>query len=286
MNRQRGGTIRGATIRVVDGHLLYLSDYHPQLVSLLKAQIPGADRAWDNAAKGWQVAAAHMDALQRITEQVLGEPAQVIGAPPPAAAARTTALKVEYIGSVKDRADGQRTATGFCNGGWNATFPEKVLLEWFGVIDRPDEKATLYQVLGVKPAATAEEVKKAWRRLALQWHPDRCREPDAAEQFLIIKGAWEVLGSEDMRRRYDAGLALEMSMNHAQGQLDVAMISMGFRPPLRCGWILAEVDERLPGRYAVRRIFQWEDIMDEQGRIMVPSWPAGADMFTVDWVEP
>jgi hypothetical protein len=89
-----------------------------------------------------------------------------------------------------------------------------------------------------------------------------------------------------MRARYDAGLALEASLVNT-GDPDIAVaISTGFRPPLRCGWILAEVDERLPGRFEVRRIVAWEDIMDGQGRIMVSSWPAGADTFTVEWVEP
>ena len=277
-----------ATIRAAGPSLLYLSDYDPHLVQMLKSRIPAADRAWDQTAKGWQVAAAYFDTLQDISRQVLGYEARVVGTLPTGSPTRNLRVfLVEYIGMVKQRPDGSRTATGFCDGAWRVFFPEDVLLQWFGMIQPPPaQNSTYYQVMGVKPKAAPEEIKKAWRRLALQWHPDRCKEPDAAEQFMIIKGAWEVLGSEDMRRRYDAGLALEASLANAADPNIAVAISTGFRPPLRCGWILAEAVENLPGRYAVSGIIAWEDVVDSEGKVMVSSWPAGADTFTVDWVQP
>jgi DnaJ-class molecular chaperone len=46
--------------------------------------------------------------------------------------------------------------------------------------------------------------------MAMQWHPDRCREPDARRQFDAIKHAYDVLSTK--RAKYDAGLALQASL--------------------------------------------------------------------------
>uniref|UniRef100_A0A7S4QJF9 J domain-containing protein n=1 Tax=Alexandrium monilatum TaxID=311494 RepID=A0A7S4QJF9_9DINO len=66
-------------------------------------------------------------------------------------------------------------------------------------------KSSYYEVLGVAKDATAAEVKKAYRRLALKWHPDKSTEPDAAERFREVAEAYEVLGDAGRRRDYDAG---------------------------------------------------------------------------------
>ncbi|EJX00689.1 protein containing Heat shock protein DnaJ, partial [gut metagenome] len=58
----------------------------------------------------------------------------------------------------------------------------------------------LYEILGVSRDATQEEIKKAYRKLARQYHPDINKEPDAEEKFKEINGAYEVLGNEDKRR--------------------------------------------------------------------------------------
>lgn len=60
-----------------------------------------------------------------------------------------------------------------------------------------------YQILGIDRGARPEAVKAAYRRLALQYHPDRNPSPDAARQFLRIQRAYEVLSRPDKRRKYD-----------------------------------------------------------------------------------
>jgi molecular chaperone DnaJ len=60
-----------------------------------------------------------------------------------------------------------------------------------------------YAVLGVGRDATAEEIKKAYRRLARQLHPDTNPDPAAAERFKEVARAYEVLSDPERRRRYD-----------------------------------------------------------------------------------
>lgn len=62
-----------------------------------------------------------------------------------------------------------------------------------------------YEVLGVSKNATPEELKKAYRKLALEWHPDRHREDKkmAEEKFKEINEAYEILSNTDKRAAYD-----------------------------------------------------------------------------------
>ena len=64
----------------------------------------------------------------------------------------------------------------------------------------------LYQRLGVKRGATEAEIKKAYRSLAKQLHPDRNTDnPKAAERFSSITNAYDLLSDKDKRARYDRG---------------------------------------------------------------------------------
>jgi DnaJ-class molecular chaperone len=63
-----------------------------------------------------------------------------------------------------------------------------------------------YQVLGVGKTASEAEVKKAFRRLAKQHHPDRNKEdPKAKDKFAEVNSAYEILGDKDKRSKYDRG---------------------------------------------------------------------------------
>ncbi|MBI3751172.1 MAG: molecular chaperone DnaJ [Chloroflexi bacterium] len=60
-----------------------------------------------------------------------------------------------------------------------------------------------YATLGVERGATDAEIKKAFRRLAQQWHPDVNTDPAAAERFKELNEAYQVLSDPDRRHRYD-----------------------------------------------------------------------------------
>ncbi len=65
------------------------------------------------------------------------------------------------------------------------------------------QKADYYETLGVARGANADEVKRAFRRLAMQYHPDRNSEPGAEERFKEINEAYEVLSDAEKRSAYD-----------------------------------------------------------------------------------
>src|SRR2546430_14770852 len=68
--------------------------------------------------------------------------------------------------------------------------------EWF--------EKDYYQVLGVAKNASAAEIKKTYRKLAQQHHPDRNRgNKDAEDRFKEISAAYDVLGDEEKRKQYD-----------------------------------------------------------------------------------
>lgn len=60
-----------------------------------------------------------------------------------------------------------------------------------------------YDVLGVTKSATGADLKKSYRRLALQFHPDKNKAPGAADAFKAVGNAYYVLSDDDKRRRYD-----------------------------------------------------------------------------------
>ncbi len=65
------------------------------------------------------------------------------------------------------------------------------------------QKKDYYEVLGVSKGADKKEVKKAYRKLAKEFHPDRNKASDAEEKFKEVQEAYEVLSDEDKRKAYD-----------------------------------------------------------------------------------
>lgn len=64
-------------------------------------------------------------------------------------------------------------------------------------------KRDFYEVLGTTKSASKEEIKSAYRKKAMEWHPDRNKSPEAEEKFKEINEAYEVLSNEQKKNAYD-----------------------------------------------------------------------------------
>lgn len=263
-----------------------ITPYSQAFVTDLKATIPASERAYNKDWKAWTVAAKHGQTAAGLIAQHFD---QVVTVPPIQTISTVSRiLQVLYVGQCKQREGGESSAFGWCQlpgqllPGWNVIFPEKVLRSWFdpdfGDPGRPSE-ATYYQTLGIGRNARPEEIKTAYRRLVRQWHPDVCKEPDAAEVFMKIQRAFEILSSPKMRGRYDAGLKLEAATETKKTAKDIA----AYRAPLRCGMLLCDCTE-LDGRYTVQKINAWEDIVSPAGKTLMTSWEMGANEPTMMWM--
>lgn len=60
-----------------------------------------------------------------------------------------------------------------------------------------------YEILGIRSDAKKDEIKKAYRRLALEFHPDKNKSADAHEKFISINEAYLILYDEEAREKYD-----------------------------------------------------------------------------------
>jgi len=64
-------------------------------------------------------------------------------------------------------------------------------------------KKDFYETLGVSKGASKEEIKSAYRKQAMTWHPDRNKSPEAEEKFKEINEAYEVLSNSEKKSAYD-----------------------------------------------------------------------------------
>ncbi|MDW7725526.1 MAG: molecular chaperone DnaJ [Candidatus Methanoperedens sp.] len=64
-------------------------------------------------------------------------------------------------------------------------------------------KRDYYEILGVDKKASADEIKKEYRKLAMKYHPDKNNSPDAEEKFKEISEAYAVLSDQNKRQQYD-----------------------------------------------------------------------------------
>jgi molecular chaperone DnaJ len=91
-------------------------------------------------------------------------------------------------------------------------------------------KRDYYEVLGVQKNASKEEIKNVYRRLALQHHPDRNKEPGAEEKFKEISEAYAVLSDDEKRKRYDmyGHVGAEEAFRGSEANFEEIFRDMGF----------------------------------------------------------
>jgi len=80
----------------------------------------------------------------------------------------------------------------------------------------------LYEILGISKESSAQEIKKAYRALSLEFHPDRNSDPGAQSRFQEISSAYEILGDVEKKRHYDneqSGIFSNMSNMEDAGDI-------------------------------------------------------------------
>ena len=106
-----------------------------------------------------------------------------------------------------------------------------------------------YKILGVERAATADEIKKSYRRLARKFHPDVSKEKDAEAHFKEVQEAYEVLKDPEKRAAYD-----QLGNNWKSGEQ--------FRPPPDWG---TGFEFRGAPRGARQRAGSGEEVFEDEG---------------------
>lgn len=272
-------------ITATPGGLQVSTPYDAAFLLDFKASVPHSARAWQRPY--WIVDPAYGRKVAELIEIYYGQRVALPTAPVVPTDPETRALELRYLGRCKLREGFESSAYGTLDGtSWTLVFPETVLRAHFGAQDQqPDTPETLYGVLGIAKTNDTGALKQAYRRMARQWHPDVCREPDATQRFQAIQHAYAILGDDKIRRKYDAGLALEASLTSmrrgAAGWDNAA--SVEYRAPLRCGLVLCEGQPKI-GRFVVSKIIDWQDIVDSRGRTLVSSWDSDNDRVRVEWV--
>lgn len=126
-----------------------------------------------------------------------------------------------------------------------------------------------YATMGVEPDASADDIKRRYRKLARRWHPDVSEEPEAEERFKELGEAWTVLKDEQRRAEYDA-----LRAARAAGAGRPGGAEGGYRPPP--GWSSgAGID---PGEWQAQGDGDFSDFFEELfGRRARPRQTSGAD---------
>ncbi|MDR3688391.1 MAG: DnaJ domain-containing protein [Fimbriimonas sp.] len=127
---------------------------------------------------------------------------------------------------------------------------------------------THYDVLGVKPAASASEIRSAYRKLVLLHHPDRSKDPRSGPVFLQVKDAYEALSDPVARQRYDDYLALlakraqeeARKRSEAARRIEEAARQKAERRATDSGATVAEEILRLQSLYGKGRHFEAEKL--------------------------
>ncbi|XP_011069508.1 chaperone protein dnaJ 49, partial [Sesamum indicum] len=81
----------------------------------------------------------------------------------------------------------------------SATYTE----EQVTVVREIKRKKDYYEILGLEKSCTAEDVRKAYRKLSLKVHPDKNQAPGAEEAFKMVSKAFQCLSDEESRKKYD-----------------------------------------------------------------------------------
>jgi len=93
-------------------------------------------------------------------------------------------------------------------------------------------KRDYYEILGIDKKASTDDIKSSYRKLAMQYHPDKNKSPDAEERFKEISEAYAILSDQNKRQQYDqfghAGIDMRYSQEDIFRGVDFEDILRGF----------------------------------------------------------
>ena len=116
---------------------------------------------------------------------------------------------------------------------------------------------TYYTTLGVPESASFKEIQKAYREKALEYHPDRCKLPNAAQMFIRIQKAYEVLSDPERRLKYDNDL------NAFREEMYKKRMNAGSNtqvpPPTNESYVI--YSKKKPKTFSIWRISTWSTFM-------------------------
>lgn len=278
------------TVRVTihDGMLAIDTPFSREFKDELKDIVPSIERKWDDKMRVWLVHPKHGKAVKKLIRKYYLVDIQIPDVKLEDGKINTDIIKLLYLGTVKDRNKGFAYGLDFETTNWDILIHKDVLETWFnGNLRKVEGPKSLFQVLGVSMDSTPDEIKKGFRKMALQWHPDHCKEPNAADKFRIINDAYNILKDEKMRERYLYGInqtALTFGNVRVNNQ-GIERDTDSYVPNLRCGILNAKYEITM-GRRIVQEIYSWDDIVDANGKILVTSWAYGDTRLSIEWVDP
>lgn len=284
-------------VTVHNGNLALDTPFDRGFLNELKMRVPSTDRVWSDKhsipKNTWLVHPKHARTVHQLILDHYGEDVKIPDIKQ-TVSKQTGKVSLYYLGTAKDKNDGYAYGMDFKHE-WTILIHEDVLRAWFS--GAPEIKikksqqvpATYFEKLGIKKSATEEEIKKGYRRMAMQWHPDHCKEPNARDKFEEIQAAYDTLIDPKKRKIYIFGLAQEQEYAVTKEKQDTwtKALSMDttYVPNLRCGVLMAEYTEEL-GRKVITKILSWDDVVNTKGEILVTSWAAGDSRPMEDWVNP
>jgi curved DNA-binding protein CbpA len=119
--------------------------------------------------------------------------------------------------------------------------------------------ADYYKVLQITPSATFDQVHKAYRALAMQYHPDRNSTPGAGSTMTSINEAYTVLSDPTRRREYD-----RERMKAEPCDVGGPILRAAYETLLKRGWIVADSNE-------------WTLVLEQGARVVRVSFVARVD---------
>lgn len=277
-----------------DGRIEVRSSYNMDANDAFRAIGPFFKVQWIPNLKVRAVWPNLLPDVQRIGSRYYGidAPAPMMRSTPSFGERRT--IEAFYIGGEKSHGSDRWHSGMNLAGDFIYILPHALVRDWFDPF-KPEpvheriqlDDSSLYAMIGARPGATQDELKKAYRLAQRSWHPDfNPGDRTAHDMTIRINQAWETLKDPSRRAAYDAGLALMQSLDddsEPDWMKSVKKQAQGWQLIKRNGLIDVTCD--IYGDFhIVTAIHGWQDITNNQGQVLASSWDFNAARVVKSWI--